>query len=88
MLFENLELHEIKAGPGSSDVTKEDHSEISWKLKRLNTLYLKKNYQILSQNYSIGIHMSNSGSESETYESSSESGLEGDYSDFHNEFEE
>ena len=32
--------------------------------------------------------MSNSGSDSETYESSSESGLEGDYSDFHDEFEE
>ena len=32
--------------------------------------------------------MSNSGSDSETYESSSESGLEGDYLDFHDEFEE
>ena len=76
-LFENLELHEIKAGSGSSEVHWGRSFRDILKAKAAQHFVLEKNSQILSENYSVEIQMSNSGSDNRTYESSSESGLEG-----------
>ena len=73
----------IKAGPWSSDAHWGRSFRDLLKAKALNTLYSKEDSQILSENYSVGMQMSNSGSDSETYESYS-----GDYSDFYDKFEE